>query len=194
MQETSFLQYIDGLFRYAMVLSRNRSEADDLVQETYVRALAGRKDLRSDSNLKSWLFTILRNLWLNQLRKRRRTPEQVQFDEDEGAADVPAAASGDPHAARVTAMAGEQVRQAIEQLPVHFREVILLREYEELSYDEMAAMLGVPAGTVMSRLARARSRLRSLLSVASNAFSSPRPTKGSNEQPVKQNLAKRQAS
>jgi RNA polymerase sigma-70 factor, ECF subfamily len=128
-------EYLDGLYSYALVLSRNQAEAEDLVQETCLRALRAMERLRPDSNVKSWLFTILRNIWLNQLRQRKTAPDVVDLDSDEYG----------------------------EQLPLESREIILLREYEELSYEEIAAMLQCPVGTVMSRLARARSKLRDLL-------------------------------
>jgi RNA polymerase sigma-70 factor, ECF subfamily len=163
MQDTTLSFYIDGLFGYAMVLTRNPAEAADLVQETYVRALKARASLRPDSNVKSWLFTILRNIWLNQLRHERTTPEIVELEAHQDIADVVIETSKDPHAQYVSKMEQEMVRNAIQQLPAEFREIIILREYEELSYQEIAAMLDCPAGTVMSRLARARSKLRVLL-------------------------------
>ena len=156
-------EYLDGLYSYGLVLSRNRAEAEDLVQETCLRALRAMGRLRPDSNVKSWLFTILRNIWLNQLRHRKTAPGVVDLDSDEYVANREVDSSKDPHAAFVSDLEREQVRHAIQQLPVEFREVILLREYEELSYEEMAAMLQCPVGTVMSRLARARSKLRDLL-------------------------------
>src|ERR1700761_6562799 len=73
-------EYVDGLYGYAMVLTRNRAEAEDLVQETYVRALGAAGRLRENSNVKGWLFTILRNLWFNELRKRRNAPAVVEMD------------------------------------------------------------------------------------------------------------------
>jgi RNA polymerase sigma-70 factor, ECF subfamily len=163
MQDTTLSCYTDGLFGYAMVLSRNPAEAADLVQETYVRALKAQKNLRPSSNVKSWLFTILRNIWLNQLRHERNAPEIVDPEAHESVADV-VETSQDPHAQYVNRMEQERVRNAIQQLPEEFREIIILREYEELSYQEIAALLRCPAGTVMSRLARARSKLRALLS------------------------------
>lgn len=166
MQEISLSSYMDGLYGYAMVLSRNPAEAADLVQETYVRALGARESLRAGSNVKGWLFTILRNIWLNQLRQQRTTPKIVEIDADESGADIAVALSKGPHALYVSKLEREQVRQAIHQLPVEFREIIILREYEELSYREIANLLDCPQGTVMSRLARARSKLRSLLSAA----------------------------
>jgi RNA polymerase sigma-70 factor (ECF subfamily) len=156
-------EYLDGLYSYAMVLSRNQAEAEDLVQETCLRALRAMKRLRPDSNVKSWLFTILRNIWLNQLRQRKTAPDLLDLDSDERGAERAVDSSRDPHAAYVSDLEGQQVRNAIEQLPVEFREIILLREYEELSYEEIATLLDCPLGTVMSRLARARSKLRDLL-------------------------------
>ena len=162
-QRLNFDEYLDGLFGYAMVLSRHRTEAEDLVQETCLRALRAVERLRSDSSVKSWLFTILRNIWFNELRRRRTTPEVVELDSDGRAANDPPDMSKDPHAVYVDELEREQVRAAIEQLPLEFREIIILREYEELSYQEIAAVLDCPPGTVMSRLARARSKLRELL-------------------------------
>jgi RNA polymerase sigma-70 factor, ECF subfamily len=156
-------EYLDGLYSYAMVLSRNPTEAEDLVQETCLRALRAMERLRPDSNVKSWLFTILRNVWLNQLRQRKTAPDIVNLDGEEDGENRAVDSSKDPHAAYVSDLERERVRRAIERLPLEFREIILLREYEELSYEEIAAMLQCPVGTVMSRLARARSKLRDLL-------------------------------
>ena len=158
------IQNIDGLYSYALVLTRNRAEAEDLVQETYLRALQALGRLRPDSNLKAWLFTILRNIWFNQLRKWRTAPEMVELDSDGSGPNQAADNAKDPHATYVSNIEQEQVRAAIQRLSVEFREIILLREYEELSYQEIAKVLECPVGTVMSRLARARSRLRDLLS------------------------------
>jgi RNA polymerase sigma-70 factor (ECF subfamily) len=164
-EDVAVIEYMDTLYSYAMVLTRNRSEAEDLVQETYLRAMRAMRRLRAGSNIKSWLLVILRNIWLNQLRRRRTTPKMVEIDVDETTADVVVETSKGPHAFYVSKLECEQVREAIQQLPMDFREVILLREYEELSYQEIASVLGCPVGTVMSRLARARSKLRPLLSV-----------------------------
>jgi RNA polymerase sigma-70 factor, ECF subfamily len=162
-------EYLDGLYSYGLVLSRNPAVAEDLAQETCLRALRAMKRLRPDSNVKSWLFTILRNIWLNQLRQRKTAPDIVELDADEHVANRAVDSSRDPHAAYVSDLEGKQVRRAIEQLPLEFREIILLREYEELSYEEIATMLECPVGTVMSRLARARSKLRDHLAAAAMA-------------------------
>jgi len=170
MQDTTLSCYIDGLFGYAMVLTRNPAEAADLVQETYVRALKAKESLRPSSNVKSWLFTILRNIWLNQLRHERTAPQIVELEADESIANKLTETAKDPHGQYVSKMEQEKVRNAIQQLPAEFREIIILREYEELSYQEIATVLDCPAGTVMSRLARARSKLRVLLSVNDQSF------------------------
>jgi RNA polymerase sigma-70 factor, ECF subfamily len=162
-QRFDLIHYLDSLYGYAMVLSRNNAEAQDLVQETCLHALRAMNRLRSNSNVKSWLFTILRNIWLNQLRHRHTAPHVLALDPDASRSTEPADAALDPHSLYVIQVQQEQVRAAIHQLPIEFREVILLREYEELSYQEIAAVLDCPLGTVMSRLARARSRLRGLL-------------------------------
>ena len=175
--------YLDGLYGYAVVLSRNSTEAEDLVQETCLRALRSMGQLRPDGNQKSWLFTILRNVWLNQVRQRRSTPDMVELDSDENGASAPADTARDAHDVYVSKFEQEQVRAAIQQLPVEFREIIILREYEELSYQEIARVLNCPPGTVMSRLARARSRLRELLPAGLMARQSDEKeaTKTSNE-------------
>jgi RNA polymerase sigma-70 factor (ECF subfamily) len=157
-------EVFDGLYGYAMVLSRDRTEAEDLVQETCVRAIKAIESLQPGSNAKSWLFTILRNIWLNQMRQRRAAPKMVELDVDESTAETAVEPSKDPHALYVSKVERELVREAIQQLSEELREIIVLREYGELSYQEIASVLGCPAGTVMSRLGRARSKLRSLLS------------------------------
>jgi RNA polymerase sigma-70 factor, ECF subfamily len=158
----TLLEHIDGLYSYALALSRNCGDAEDLVQETYVHALAAVGRLRIDSNIKGWLFTILRNIWLNRLRQPRVALQMTGADIDQYFANIPTNTFKDPHFLPVSKM---DVRQAIQHLPVKAREIILLREFEELSYCEIASVLGCPIGTVMSRIARARARLRVLLSI-----------------------------
>jgi RNA polymerase sigma-70 factor, ECF subfamily len=157
------LEHIDGLFGYALVLTRNRVDAEDLVQETYVRAIRAMGRLRPGSNVKGWLFTILRNVWLNELRQRRKAPESLDIETDERTLHAADENTMSPHDAYVSGIERGEVRKAIEQLPAEAREVILLREYEELSYEEIAGVLDCPVGTVMSRLARARMKLKKLL-------------------------------
>jgi RNA polymerase sigma-70 factor, ECF subfamily len=158
--DTTGLEYLDGLYSYAMVLTRNHAEAEDLVQEAYLRAMPAMNRLGSEINVKAWLFKILRNAWLNQLRKQRAIAWTDV--EDDSVRDIPEP-SQDSYNALVTKIEREQVQEAIQKLPPKFREIIVLREFEELSYDEIAGLLNCPVGTVMSRLARARSKLREFL-------------------------------
>ncbi|HTZ57823.1 MAG TPA: sigma-70 family RNA polymerase sigma factor [Acidobacteriaceae bacterium] len=162
--DPSGIEYLDGLYSYAMILTRNHAEAEDLVQETYVRAIQAMGRLREGSNIKSWLFTILRNVWLNHLRKLRNGPRLVSMEAEDGSARDIVGPAKNSHEVYVSKIETAQVRAAIQQLPTEFREVVLLREYEELSYQEIAGVLDCPVGTVMSRLGRARAKLRTLLS------------------------------
>ena len=181
-QRIDLSEYLDSLYGYALVLSRNSAEAEDLVQETCLRSLRALMDrLRDDSNVKSWLFTILRNIWLNQLRQRRTAPEMVELDGDESGAQEPADTAQDPLTVYASNVEREQVQAAIQQLPVEFREIIILREYEELSYQEIATLLNCPLGTVMSRLARARARLGDLLRASLAAPLEARAANGTSE-------------
>jgi RNA polymerase sigma-70 factor (ECF subfamily) len=159
MYEGTGIEYFHGLYSYAMVLTRNQAEAEDLVQETYVHAMQAMGRLRAGSNIKAWLFTILKNIWLNQLRKVRDGPQIVEIEAGNGVANSVVEQSNNSHDLYVSKMEAEQVRGAIQQLPVKFREIILLREYEDLSYQEIAGVLDCPVGTVMSRLGRARAKL-----------------------------------
>jgi RNA polymerase sigma-70 factor (ECF subfamily) len=157
------LENINGLYSYALILTRNHAEAEDLVQETYLRAIQAMGRLRAGSNMKGWLFTILRNVWFNQLRKWRNGPQMIGIKVGDGVADSIADSSKDSLSLYVSKVEAEQVRAAIQELPLDFREIILLREYDELSYQEIANILDCPVGTVMSRLGRARAKLRTLL-------------------------------
>jgi RNA polymerase sigma-70 factor, ECF subfamily len=161
-------EHIDSLYRYALMLTRNRDRAEDLVQETYVRAIEAFSRLQKDSNVRGWLFTILRNLWLNELRRQRSGPAFVEVDAH---IDMAEGLVGNmPNAQKILESHEDarRVRAAIAQLPEEFREVLILREFEELSYQEIATVLACPAGTVMSRLGRARARLRVLLTTATS--------------------------
>ena len=163
MQDTTLSCYIDGLFGYAMVLTRNPAEAADLVQETYVRALKAKESLRPSSNVKSWLFTILRNIRLNQLRHERIAPKVSEIEIDASVADGTIERPQDPHEIYVRKVDRDQLREAIQKLSPEFREIIILRELESLSYKEIAETVQIPIGTVMSRLARGREMLRAIL-------------------------------
>jgi RNA polymerase sigma-70 factor, ECF subfamily len=170
--------YMDGLYSYAMVLTGDETVAADLVEEAYVRAMKPNRRLLGDSNIKAWLYTILRSIRLNQLQQERTKPSMLELDADEDAADLIIETPKDPHALHVSKVEVEQVREATMRLPLESREIILLREYGELSYQEIAALLDCPPATVMSRLARARTRLRTLLSATGHSSPSPAVQRG----------------
>ena len=160
----SALEHLDGLYGHAMTMVRNHLEAEDLVQETYLRAIQASSRPRPDSNLKSWLFTILRNVRLNRIRGGLTKPRVVRVDEPSGRApEFEDRSSKDPLFLYLTKLKRAEVRKAIEELPTVYREIVVLREFEELSYEEIAQVLDCPIGTVMSRLSRARERLKEML-------------------------------
>lgn len=154
------LEHIDALFGYAMTLTRDTTEAEDLVQETYVRAARAVNRPHSDANLKGWLFVIMRNAWLNQVRHKKAGPLFVDLESNESSRE----AQENPHVVYLRKLEREQIREAIESLPDAYREIVVLRDIEGFTYQEIAMVLDCPAGTVMSRLGRARGRLRKLLS------------------------------
>lgn len=150
----------DSLYNLAHWLTQNREEAEDLVQETYVKALKGFSSFQPGTNFRAWMYRILRNTFLTSrtgLRERNTVALEPEAEELlPGGPETPESILID--------RANEQlVQNAIEQLPVIYREVLLLCEVEEMSYQEIADVLSIPMGTVMSRLARARKALRQAL-------------------------------
>ena len=141
---------IPALRRYAYALVRDHDAADDLVQDCLERALSRWYLRRADGDLRAWLFTILRNLFINAYRSRQRRNRATSED---------AAAALDPEAR----LEARDALAALDQLPEEQKSLLLLIGVEDLSYDEAARVLGVPVGTVMSRLSRARQRLRGLI-------------------------------
>jgi RNA polymerase sigma-70 factor (ECF subfamily) len=159
------LEHLDALYGYAMTLTRAQTDAEDLVQETYLRAARAFGQLAPHSNMKGWLFVVMRNAWLNQERHARTGPRFVELDVEEETSDFRSNdPANNPYLLYVRKLEREEVRSAIEHLPGRYREIIVLRDIEGFSYQEIATMLGCPAGTVMSRLCRAREKLRSILS------------------------------
>ncbi|MER1967437.1 sigma-70 family RNA polymerase sigma factor [Castellaniella sp. GW247-6E4] len=153
--EADLLVWLPNLRRYARALTGDPAWADDLVQDTLERALNRTRLWRPGSNLRAWLLTILRNLFIDQLRARH------EFTVDDATAPWQSAAMP---ATETDGLALRDVQRALYRLPVEQREVLLLIGLEELSYQEAATVLGVPIGTVMSRVARGRKHLRALLS------------------------------
>jgi RNA polymerase sigma-70 factor, ECF subfamily len=156
--EEVVLPHLDAAFNYARWLARNEADAEDVVQDAYVRALRFFSSLR-DENARAWLLTIVRNTWYGRFPRRAGGVVNGAEEDADNRADV----SLDPEAQLIQQQTVEQVRRALETLPTDFREVLVLRELEGLSYKEIAAVVGIPLGTVMSRLARARERLAGVL-------------------------------
>lgn len=161
------MDYIDALYGFAMVLTIDTNTAADLVQETYVQALRHWRQYAPGTNLKAWMFVILRNLWLNQHKRARSRPQFVsveRWQQERGAHALGLASTQEtPEASLLRSLQIEQVQLAIESLPADYREVIILRELEGFSYKEIAIILQCAEGTVMSRLNRARHQLRNYL-------------------------------
>ena len=148
------------LYNFAHWLAGNREEAEDLVQETYVKALKGFSSFNPGTNFRAWMYRILRNTFLTS---RTGLKESVSLDDENHPVPDPVA-EGDPESLLVARAGQEQIQWALMQLPVQHREVILLCDVEEMSYKDIAELLGTPQGTVMSRLSRARKAMRELLS------------------------------
>ncbi|HTM25982.1 MAG TPA: sigma-70 family RNA polymerase sigma factor [Vicinamibacterales bacterium] len=156
--EETVLPHLDAAFNYARWLTRNDAEAEDVVQDACVRAMRFFSSLRGD-DARAWLFTIVRNAWYSRISRRSTAAEPAPL----GAQDQLSDDALDPEERLLQQQTVALVRTALEQLPVDFREVIVLREIEGLSYKEIAAVVDVPIGTVMSRLARGRERLMAAL-------------------------------
>jgi RNA polymerase sigma factor (sigma-70 family) len=156
--EEVVLPHLDAAFNYARWLTRSDADAEDVVQDAYVRAIRFFSSLRSD-DARAWLLTIVRNTWYGRW-SHARAHQTAEFDDP--AHDQPDDGLG-PEALAMQQQAVGRVQRAIQELPADFREVIVLRELEGLSYKEIAAVVGIPIGTVMSRLARARERLLAIL-------------------------------
>ena len=152
---------LDQLYNFAHWLTQNREEAEDLVQETYTKALRGFSSFQLGTNFRAWMYRILRNTFLTS-RTGLRATSTVSLDLEEDEADL-AVESETPETILMSRSNSQLVQRAIENLPLHYREIILLCEVEEMSYQEIAETLSIPIGTVMSRLSRARKTLRNSL-------------------------------
>jgi RNA polymerase sigma factor (sigma-70 family) len=153
--EALVLPHLDAAFNLARWLARDDHDAADIVQEAFLRAFDGFDGFRGDQ-ARPWLLAIVRNTCFTWLARNRNRADQVELDEEDHAApDFEA----DPEQLAQRARDRDRVDRALRSLPFEFREVVVLREFEDLSYRQIADVVGIPIGTVMSRLARARSRL-----------------------------------
>jgi RNA polymerase sigma-70 factor (ECF subfamily) len=167
--ETEALSFLDALYRTGLRMTRSEAEAEDLVQETYIRAFRFRHQFTPGTNLKAWLFRILTNTFINQYRRKAARPETTELDDVEESIlyrhmrDVsPGSASPNPEAELIDNTLSSEVKDALEALPEKFRTTLLL-DVEGFSYKEIAEMLDIPIGTVMSRLHRGRKFLQKRL-------------------------------
>ncbi len=157
------MPHFDRLYNFACWLTHDRHEAEDLVQETYVKALKGFSSFQQGTNFRAWIYRILRNAFLTS-RTGLKATATVPLDLDgEGEGEVLPAVKETPESILLQRSDRQMVQQALEQMPVAFREILLLCEVEEMSYQEIAGTLGIPMGTVMSRLSRARRALRTVV-------------------------------
>ena len=169
----------DSLYNFARWLVHNQNDAEDLVQETYLKALRSFASFQPGTNFRAWMFRILKNTFLSSCSKLERRMT-VALDSEEDGPEL-AVENETPETILMDRSSFQRVQSAIDDLPVHHRETLLLSEVEEMSYQEIAGILSIPIGTVMSRLARARKavrkslRCRSRCTVSRDLDVKPRP-------------------
>ncbi len=158
--EREALVHLDTLYNVALRLTGNAADAEDLVQETVLKAYRAWDMYERGTNCRAWLVTILRNTFINQFRKQSKKPASVQFDSVEDVSIFESVQDRDPAGSFFRHIVDEEVTRAIQELPEDFRVAVVLSDVEGLSYGEIAEILGVPVGTVKSRLFRGRRRLQ----------------------------------
>jgi len=171
---------MDSAYNFAYWLSQDQENAEDLVQETYLKALRGFGSFQPGTNFRAWLFQILKNTFLTSCSQAKQRAT-VPLDSEDTLPELPVH-SNSAESLLVDRSRSKAIRDAIEQLPIGFREVILLCDVEDASYREIAEILSIPIGTVMSRLARARKAVRDSLS-RSSLQSTIGPIAGTRESP-----------
>ncbi|MEZ4900652.1 MAG: sigma-70 family RNA polymerase sigma factor [Spirosomataceae bacterium] len=162
-----FMPHINSMYNFAFRLTMDEDDANDLVQDTYLKAFRFISSFEQGTNAKAWLFRILKNSFINDYRKRSKEPSKVDYQEvettynSEDAAEVDR--TTDLRVESVQDMIGDEVANALNSLPIDFRTVIILCDIEGFTYEEMAKILDIPIGTVRSRLHRARNLLKDKL-------------------------------
>jgi RNA polymerase sigma-70 factor, ECF subfamily len=160
------LPFRDQLFKTALRLTRSVEESEDLLQETYLKAYRHYHQFTEGTNLKAWLFRILKNSFINGYRRKRNRPQMLDFDElrDSGdGADEGIPITRDPEIEMIGNELDHEVREALMALPHHYRMAVLMVDLQGLSYQEVADALAVPIGTIMSRLYRGRKKIEQAL-------------------------------
>ena len=156
--EQDALALVDRLYAAALRLTRNEADAQDLVQDTYLKAFRSSGQFEAGTNLRGWLFTILHNTFLNQRRDRGRSPIDADSEVVEQAPDT-RSAGANPEELLLRETMDADLQAALDSLPPAYREAVWLRDVEQFSYEEIAGIVGVPMGTVMSRISRGRKAL-----------------------------------
>ena len=164
------MEFLPGIYSAALRMTHNPADAEDLVQETYLRAYRGFGGFQEGTNLKAWLYRILTNTFINQYRAKKRRPDQVDLDDVEdffifrrlGGLEA-SAAQRTAETEVLEALPDAEVKEALESIPEQFRMAVILADIEGFSYKEIAEILDVPIGTVMSRLHRGRKGLQKRL-------------------------------
>jgi len=166
--DSQVMPYLDSLYNTAYRMTRSAEDAEDLVQETYFKAYKYYDKFEEGTNLKAWLFKILKNTFINNYRKKKLEPRSVDFAEIEDSFERivrrdNSEAPADPEAEFFTGVLDDDVRKALESLPYDYRMVVILADLEDFSYKQIADILDCPVGTVMSRLYRGRKLLEKAL-------------------------------
>jgi RNA polymerase sigma-70 factor (ECF subfamily) len=164
--EREALACLDSLYGTALRLTANPADAEDLVQDTYLKAFRAADQFQAGTNLKAWLFTILHNTFLNRRRRALKEPLAVETDEIERAAAALVDEPETPEQLLLRDTLDADLEAALDSLPDAFRQAVWLRDVEEFTYSEIAAMLRIPIGTVMSRISRGRRLLHERLTAA----------------------------
>ena len=165
--DKEFMPHIDSMYNFAFRLTNDEDDANDLVQDTYLKAFRFINSFERGTNAKAWLFRILKNSFINDYRKKSKEPSKVDYQEVETTYnsfdDTDTEFTTDLRVEAVQDMIGDEVATALNSLPVDFRTVIILCDIEGFTYEEMAKILDIPIGTVRSRLHRARNLLKEKL-------------------------------
>ena len=160
--ETAALEHMDSLYRYALYMAENESDAQDLVQDTYLRAYRFFDKFEEGTNCKAWLLTILKNTFINTVRRDRKHSQNIRLSEMEDRG-VELSVDANPEDMIFGSLFDDDITTAMDSLNVECKTVVLLADVEGLSYKEIARVVGCPIGTVMSRLCRGRRLLRKKL-------------------------------